>query len=122
MLNAKRVLRAELGEGEAAPDAAKIEPAINEFEGAVKDFDDDIAGHRKDDVGLGIQTILVNQGKTYLTAAKKLMRRIRDKTPDDRTEQESLSGRVGSPQNVEGSPPQLNFEYNRFVDIFNTVH
>jgi hypothetical protein len=73
MIDAKRVLRAE---DTASPDIAAITQALDAYETTVKATE--VAG------GAGsakIGSMFISNAKSFLTTAKQLMRRIRDKVP-----------------------------------------
>ncbi len=110
MIHAKRVLRAEDTE---KPDIAAITRALNDYEAAVKAMED--ASGKDGDAKVG--SIFVSAAKSYLTTAKQLMRRIRDKTPYNSGDRMMLQS--GGGWMVEGSPPRLLRDYNQLVDGYN---
>lgn len=111
MIHAKRVLRAETAD---KPDLAAITQALNDYEASVKAIED--ASGKDGDTKLG--SLFTSNAKSYLTTAKQLMRRIRDKTPYSSGEKMML-GNSGGSWMVEGSPPRLLRDYNQLIDSYN---
>jgi hypothetical protein len=111
MIHAKRVLRAQDTEN---PDVAAITQALGEYEAAVKGAED-ASGK---DGGQKIGSMFIGSAKSFLTTAKQLMRRVRDKVPYSTGDKMMLSG-SGSGWMVEGSPPRLLRDYNELVDGYN---
>jgi len=111
MIHAKRVLRAEDGD---KPDLAAMTQALDDYENAVKGAED--ASGKDGDRKIG--SIFIGSAKSYLTTAKQLMRRIRDKTPYSSGEKMMLDG-SGSGWMVEGSPPRLLRDYNELIGGYN---
>ncbi len=111
MIQAKRVLRAEDKE---KPDVAEVTAAINDLEGVIKDAEAMSGSDLKAKIG----GMFISNAKSYLTTAKQLMRRIRDKTPYS-TGDKMMLGNAGSGWMVEGSPPRLTRDYNQLVDGYN---
>ena len=74
MIQAKRVLRAQ---DTAKPDVAAITQALNDYESTVKALEQ-LPGA---DDGAKIGSFFIGNAKSFLTTAKQLMRRIRDKVP-----------------------------------------
>jgi hypothetical protein len=111
MIHAKRVLRAETAE---KPDLAAIITALNDYEAIVNATApfSSAAGPEK------IGSMFVSNAKSFLTTAKQLMRRIRDKTPYSSGDRMMLGG-AGSGWMVEGSPPRLLRDYNQLIDAYN---
>jgi len=111
MINAKRVLRAETAD---KPDLAAINAALNDYEAIVSATEPFAAAAGADKVG----SMFVSNAKAFLTTAKQLMRRIRDKTPYSAGDRMMLGG-AGSGWMVEGSPPRLLRDYNQLIDAYN---
>jgi len=112
MIHAKRVVNtAEEGE---TPDLAKLTPALTEYENTVKAAEQS-AGTDND---TKIDSMFINHAKSFLTTAKQLMRRVRDKVPYNEGEKMMLNN-AGSGWMVEGSPPRLTRDYNELVDSYN---
>ena len=110
MMRAKRLMRAN----DAAPvNLARINEALESYEVIVKSADE-YATANKDKLGSGF----VNAAKSYLTTAKQLMRRIRDKVPYSQGEKMILSSGGGGWM-VEGSPARLTRDYNSLVESYN---
>jgi hypothetical protein len=110
MIQAKRVLRAQNAE---KPDLAEITQAVADYESAVK-LTEQAAGA---DGNAKIGSMFVGNAKSFLTTAKQLMRRIRDKVPYSQGDRMMLSG--GGGWMIEGSPPRLLRDYNQLVDAYN---
>lgn len=111
MINAKRVLRAETAD---KPDLAAITAALNDYEAIVIATEPFASAAGPDKIG----SMFVSNAKAFLTTAKQLMRRIRDKTPYSAGDRMMLSG-AGSGWMVEGSPPRLLRDYNQLIDAYN---
>ena len=111
MIHAKRVLRAEDTD---KPDIAGITKALSDYETTVKAAEE--ASGRDGDAKLG--SFFTSNAKSFLTTAKQLMRRIRDKVPYSSGDKMMLSG-AGSGWMVEGSPPRLLRDYNQLVESYN---
>jgi hypothetical protein len=112
MIEAKRVLRAENAD---KPDVAAISKAVADLEAAIKGAEETSGAEGSAKIG----SFFMSNAKSYLTTAKQLMRRIRDKTPysqgDKMMLNNSLSGWM-----VEGSPPRLRQDYNKLIDSYNS--
>ena len=110
MIQAKRVLRAQEAE---KPNVAEIAQASNDYENIVKAIEQvsGVAGDAK------IGSIFINNAKSYLTSAKQLMRRIRDKVPYSTGDKMMLN--AGSAWMVEGSPARVLRDYNQLIDSYN---
>ncbi|MGC1949947.1 MAG: DUF3829 domain-containing protein, partial [Pseudolabrys sp.] len=65
-----------------------------------------------------IGSLFMSNAKSFLTTAKQLMRRIRDKVPYSSGDKMMLSN-AGSGWMVEGSPPRLLRDYNQLVESYN---
>jgi hypothetical protein len=110
MVQAKRLLRAEDTD---KPDIAAITKALTEYETTVKTAEE--ASGKDSDAKLG--SFFVSSAKSYLTSAKQLMRRIRDKVPYSQGDRMMLGG--GGGWMVEGSPPRLLRDYNQLIEGYN---
>ncbi|KQW21483.1 hypothetical protein ASC80_11645 [Afipia sp. Root123D2] len=110
MIQAKRVLRAQDTD---KPDIAVITQALSDYESAVKAAEE--ASGKDGDVKIG--SIFLSGAKSYLTTAKQLMRRVRDKTPYSQGDKMMLN--AGSGWMVEGSPQRLLRDYNQLIDGYN---
>ncbi len=111
MIQAKRVLRAETAD---KPALAAITAALTDYEAAVNAAEPFASGSGPDKIG----SMFVSNAKSYLTTAKQLMRRIRDKVPYSSGDRMML-GNAGSGWMVEGSPPRLLRDYNQLIDAYN---
>lgn len=111
MIQAKRVLRAQQAD---KPDIDAITQALNEYEATVKATED--ASGKDGDAKLG--SMFIGSAKSFLTTAKQLMRRVRDKVPYSSGEKMMLSN-AGAGWMVEGSPARLMRDYNQLVDGYN---
>jgi hypothetical protein len=110
MINAKRVLRAT---DVQKPDAAAITAALTEYEETVKNMEQASGA----DGGPKIGSIFISSAKSFLTSAKQLMRRIRDRTPYSTGDKMMIN--AGSGWMIEGSPQKLLRDYNQLVDAYN---
>ena len=111
MIHAKRVINT-MEEG-GTPDLAKLTPALTEYENTIK-ATEQLVG--TDDTK--IDSMFINNAKSFLTTAKQLMRRIRDKVPYSTGEKMMLNNAI-SGWMVEGSPPRLTRDYNELVESYN---
>ncbi|MGB8559907.1 MAG: DUF3829 domain-containing protein [Pseudolabrys sp.] len=111
MIQAKRVLRAE---GAAKPDVGAITAALTELEGTIKAAEEFPGSGAKGKIG----SLFMSNAKSFLTTAKQLMRRIRDKVPYSSGDKMMLSN-AGSGWMVEGSPPRLLRDHNQLVESYN---
>jgi hypothetical protein len=109
MIHAKRVVRAQEA---AKPDIAAITRAVNEFEGIVKTLEQS-SGAEGDKIG----SFFIGNAKSFLTTAKQLMRRMRDKVPYSTGDKMMLN--AGGGWMVEGSPPRLLRDYNQLIESYN---
>lgn len=119
MLKAKALNRIEGGDPRNM-DLAKVQEAIGVYEASVKALESYAEAHKggalsPDSIG----SIYVSAAKSYLTTAKGLMRRVRDKTPYSSGERMMLS-QQGAGWMIEGSPPRLMRDYNELVNRFNS--
>ncbi len=110
MIQAKRVLRAQTAD---KPDLAALTQALNDYEIATKDLEN--AANADD--GKKIGSMFTSSAKSYLTSAKQLMRRIRDKTPYSQGDKMMIN--AGSGWMIEGSPERLLRDYNQLIDAYN---
>jgi hypothetical protein len=111
MIAAKRVLRAE---DAASPDLAAITQALADYESIVKAAEQLPGGDGEAKIG----SIFMSNAKSFLTTAKQLMRRIRDKVPYSAGDKMMLSSGGGGWM-VEGSPPRLLRDYNQLIEAYN---
>ncbi len=111
MIDAKRLLRAENAD---KPDIAAITKAVTDYENTVKAAEEASGAEGNTKIG----SFFMSNAKSYLTTAKQLMRRIRDKTPYSSGDKMMLSN-AGSGWMVEGSPPRLLRDYNQLIDSYN---
>jgi len=110
MIHAKRVLRTQ---DAAKPDIAAITQALNEYESIVK-ATEQLSGADGD---AKIGSMFIGNAKSFLTTAKQLMRRIRDKVPYSTGDKMMLGS--GGGWMVEGSPPRLLRDYNQLIEAYN---
>ena len=108
MIQAKRVLRTQ---DTGKPDMTAITQALNEYEGSVKALEQLPADEAK------VGSFMLGSAKAFLTSAKQLMRRIRDKVPYSQGDRMMLNG--GGGWMVEGSPPRLLRDYNQLIEAYN---
>ncbi len=111
MIHAKRVLRAA---DSGKPDLAEMTAAINAYEEVVKAAEPFTGSGLDAKIG----GMFVSNAKSFLTTAKQLMRRIRDKVPYSSGDRMMLSN-AGSGWMVEGSPPRLMRDYNQLIESYN---
>jgi hypothetical protein len=111
MIHAKRVLRAQ---DAGKPDLAALTQALNEYEAIVK-ATEQLSGANGD---AKIGSMFIGNAKTFLTSAKQLMRRMRDKTPYSQGDRMMLN--AGSGWMVEGSLPRLMRDYNQLIQAYNS--
>jgi hypothetical protein len=93
------------------PDLSAIAQALNQYEANVKATDKLAESEKK------IGSMFVSEAKSFLTTAKQLMRRIRDKVPYSQGDRMMLN--AGSGWMVEGSPPRLLRDYNELIEAYN---
>ena len=110
MIRAKRVMRTESA---APPDLAKITEAVSDYEAIVKAMEEYAAANKGSKIG----SSFIGAAKEFLTTAKQLMRRVRDKVPYSSGDQMMLG--AGSGWMVQGSPARLMRDYNQLVDRHN---
>lgn len=108
MIHAKRVLRAQ---DTAKPDVATITQALNDYEAAVKALEALPADEAK------IGSFFIGNAKSYLTSAKQLMRRIRDKVPLSQGDRMMIN--AGGGEMIEGTPQRLQRDYNQLIEAYN---
>ena len=108
MIQAKRVLRTQ---DTGKPDMTAITQALNEYEGTVKALEQLPAEEAK------VGSFMLGSAKSFLTSAKQLMRRIRDKVPYSQGDRMMLGS--GGGWMVEGSPPRLLRDYNQLIEAYN---
>jgi hypothetical protein len=111
MVHAKRLLRAENTD---KPDLAAITKTLDEYEVLVKATEQLSEADGRGKIG----SMYINSAKTFLTSAKQLMRRMRDKTPYSQGDRMMLN--AGSGWMVEGSPQRLSRDYNQLVEAYNS--
>ena len=109
MIEAKRVLRTQ---DTAKPDIAAITQALGEYENTVKALEQLAA-----EGGAKIDSFFISNAKSFLTSAKQLMRRIRDKVPLSQGDKMMLN--AGGGWMVEGSPQRLLRDYNQLIEAYN---
>lgn len=110
MIQAKRVLRSQTAD---KPDLAALTQALNDYEAATKDLEN---ATNADD-GQKIGSMFTGSAKSFLTSAKQLMRRLRDKTPYSQGDKMMIN--AGSGWMIEGSPERLLRDYNQLIEAYN---
>jgi hypothetical protein len=110
MIQAKRVLRAQNAD---KPDLAAITQALNDYEAAIQAAEE-VANA---DGGQKIGSMFTSSAKSFLTSAKQLMRRVRDKVPYSSGDKMMLN--AGSGWMIEGSPERLLRDYNQLIEPYN---
>jgi hypothetical protein len=111
MLSAKRLMRAQTA---SRQDLKAIEKALDDYEAILKATEAYADANKDAKIG----SSFVSSGKTYLTTAKQLMRRVRDKVPYSQGEKMILDTGGGAWM-VEGSPARLARDYNQLVSSYN---
>jgi hypothetical protein len=111
MIHAKRLLRANDAD---RPDLAAITTALNDYENIVKGAEQFTGSSAEGKIG----SMFIGNAKSYLTTAKQVMRRIRDKVPYSQGDRMMLN--AGSGWMVEGSPQRLLRDYNQLIDAYNS--
>lgn len=109
MIQAKRVLRTQNVD---KPDLAALTQALNDYEAAAKELE---SAASADDQKIG--SMFTSSAKSFLTSAKQLMRRIRDKTPYSQGDKMMIN--AGSGWMIEGSPERLLRDYNQLIESYN---
>jgi hypothetical protein len=108
MIQAKRVLRAQ---DTAKPNIAAIGQALEEYEGSVKALEQ----LAPDDAKIG--SFFIGNAKSFLTSAKQLMRRIRDKVPFSQGDRMMIN--AGGGEMIEGTPQRVLRDYNALIEAYN---
>ncbi len=111
MLSAKRLMRAQTA---SQQDVKAIAKALDDFEAILKATE--TYADANNDAKIG--SSFISTAKTYLTTAKQLMRRVRDKVPYSQGEKMILDTGGGAWM-VEGSPARLTRDYNQLVGSYN---
>jgi len=111
MMRAKRLLREQ---GVSPPNIGKITEALSDYETMVKATEEYAAANPDSKIG----SSFVSSSKSFLTTAKQLMRRIRDKVPYSAGDKMILNTGAGAWM-VEGSPARLTRDYNQLVESYN---
>lgn len=111
MIKAKALVHAEGNlSAEALP---KITETLDAYEASVNAMDDYAASGKKN-----IGSMFTSKAKEFLTSAKGLMRRIRDKTPYEAGEKMLIQFGSGA-WLVAESPRRLMRDYNELVEAYN---
>jgi hypothetical protein len=111
MLTAKYLIRAQ----QASPfNLEAFTKALSEFEAIVKATEDYAEANKGSKVG----SSFIRDAKSYLTTAKMLMRRVRDKVPYSQGDR-MLMESGGGAWMVEGSPARLARDYNQLISSYN---
>ena len=111
MISAKRLNRAQSVD---PPNLALITAALGDYEAIAKATEEYADANPKSKIGSGF----IGDAKTFLTTAKQLMRRVRDKVPYSSGEKMMLNTDGGGWM-VEGSPARLLRDYNQLVESYN---
>jgi len=110
MLSAKRLMRLQTA---SQPDIAAMSKAVEDYEAILKATETFAAVNKGSKIG----SSFISTGKSYLTTAKQLMRRVRDKVPYSQGDKMMLD--AGGGWMVEGSPARLTRDYNQLVESYN---
>jgi hypothetical protein len=111
MLSAKRLMRAQTA---STQDIQAIIKALDDYEAILKSTDT-YAGENK---GSKVGSMFISSAKSFLTTAKQLMRRVRDKVPYSQGDKMILNTGGGAWM-VEGSPARLTRDYNELIGSYN---
>jgi hypothetical protein len=111
MLSAKRLMRAQTA---STQDIKAIIKALDDYEAILKSTDT-YAGENK---GSKVGSMFISSAKSFLTTAKQLMRRVRDKVPYSQGDKMILNTGGGAWM-VEGSPARLTRDYNELNGSYN---
>lgn len=110
MLSAKRLMRVQSA---SQPDLAAMSKALDDYEAILKATET----YAKINKDAKIGSNFISTAKSFLTTAKQLMRRVRDKVPYSQGDRMMLDG--GGGWMVEGSPARLARDYNQLVGNYN---
>jgi len=110
MIQAKRVLRAQNAD---KPDLAMITQALTDYEAAIKGVEEVANADGSQKIG----SMFTGSAKSFLTSAKQLMRRVRDKVPYSQGDRMMIN--AGSGWMIEGSPDRLLRDYNQLIESYN---
>ncbi|MFN3745328.1 MAG: YiiG family protein [Hyphomicrobiaceae bacterium] len=111
MLSAKRLMRAQTA---SPPDSKAIAKALEDYEAILKATEAYAEANKDAKIG----SSFISTAKSFLTTAKQLMRRVRDKVPYSQGEK-MLLDTGGGAWMVEGSPARLTRDYNQLVGSYN---
>ena len=110
MIRAKHLMRVQSADKHDLP---KIKDALADYEAIAKASEDYASANTDSKIGSGF----IDSAKSFLTTAKQLMRRLRDKVPYSQGDKMMLES--GGGWMVEGSPPRLMRDYNQLVESYN---
>jgi len=110
MLSAKRLMRAQTA---SQQDIKAIAKALEDYEAILKATEGYADANKDSKIG----SSFVSTAKSFLTTAKQLMRRVRDKVPYSQGDKMMLD--AGGGWMVEGSPARLTRDYNQLVGSYN---
>ena len=108
MIQGQRGLRAN---DQAKPDVAAITEALNEYEAT------DEGARPACGRGEKMNSFFISGAKSYLTSAKQLMRRIRDKKPLSQGDRMMIN--AGGGEMIEGTPQRLLRDYDQLIEAYN---
>jgi hypothetical protein len=111
MIRAKALVRVQ---SSAAPNVTNMISALTDYEGMVKASEDFASTNKDSKIG----SSFVGSAKEFLTTAKTLMRRVRDKVPYSDGDKMILNS-PGGAWMVAGSPARLTRDYNQLVESYN---
>lgn len=111
MLSAKRLMRVQTA---SQQDLKAIAKSLEDYEALLKATEAYAAANQDAKIG----SSFISSAKSYLTTAKQLMRRVRDKVPYSQGEKMILDTGGGAWM-VEGSPARLARDYNQLVNSYN---
>ena len=114
MHTAKRLVNVETATEQSKLDIKAITAALAPYETIVTELDAYTTAHKDE----RFNSSLLSSAKSFLTSAKELMRRVRDKTPYSQGERMILNTGQGAWM-VDGSPARVSKDFNALVSMYN---
>jgi hypothetical protein len=100
-------------------DLPALTAAVDALEKSIDELDKYSTSHAEETAKVSnVYSMFVNEAQAYLTSAKELMRRVRDKTPFSSGEKMTMESNEKS---VNGTPGNMLDLYNRLVDSYNRL-
>ena len=119
MATAKKLIRIGSVPDYPELDLERFSGQLGTYEAAVKELEEYVAENADEVKKLGRVGGLVSSSKTYLIAAKELMRRKRDNEKYSRGDRATI--RANNAQSVEGHPARVVDAYNKLIDAANRM-